>query len=314
SVISDDFKGHSGIILHSIEAGSDPAWIGTPIQGLSANIGDNEEEMALVIESDGFSRVREGAAEGEDGYFDSYTIRLTKAPPADVQVSILQAGMSPTDEAMGFTGLQFLDGSLAPLKDSAGHERNPKTGAFITPVLTFTPANWTTPQTVRFRAASDTASEGQRFVFINHLLTGSADPVYHDVKMLSVKVQIDDDDRKGVIITQSGRDNMVVEDGPEAAFTGRTDTFDVVLSHEPTADVTVKLNVLNKQITLKYGLQESVDGELVLTFTPGNWNVKQTVTITAPDDSIVEGFHTDNIRYTVTSADDELTLHSGGGD
>src|SRR5262249_38967610 len=106
----------------------------------------------------------------------------------------------------------------------------------------------------------------------------------------------------------------VVEDGPEAAFTGRTDTFDVVLSHEPTADVTVKLNVLNKQITLKYGLQESVNGELVLTFTPSNWNVKQTVTITAPDDSIVEGFHTDNIRYTVTSADDELTLHSGGGD
>ncbi len=72
-------------------------------------------------------------------------------------------------------------------------------------------------------------------MFINHILTGSADVVYRDVKMLSVKVQIDDDDRKGVIITRSGRDNMVVEDGSEADFTGRTDTFDVVLSHKPTA-------------------------------------------------------------------------------
>jgi hypothetical protein len=88
SVVSNDFKGHSGIILHSIEEGSDPSWIGTPIEGVSANIGDDEEEMALVVESLGFSRVREGAVLGEDGFFDSYTIRLTKAPTDDVQVAI----------------------------------------------------------------------------------------------------------------------------------------------------------------------------------------------------------------------------------
>src|SRR6185369_914389 len=110
-----------------------------------------------------------------------------------------------------------------------------------------------------------------------------------------------------VIITPSGRDNMVVEDG-DVAGSGRTDTFDVVLSHAPTANVTVKLSVLNKQVTLKHGLQESdVFGELVLTFKPGDWDDKQTITIIAPNDSIVEGFHTDTIRYTVTSDDKEQT-------
>ena len=44
-VISNDFRGHSGIILHSVEESSDPAWVGVPIEGLSANVGDNEEEL-----------------------------------------------------------------------------------------------------------------------------------------------------------------------------------------------------------------------------------------------------------------------------
>jgi Ca2+-binding RTX toxin-like protein len=220
--------------------------------------------------------------------------------------------MSPTDEARGFKGLQFLNASLAPLKDSDGNESNPKTGAFITPVLTFTTSNWATPQIVRFKAAPDTASEGQRFVFVNHLLKDSADLVYRDVKTLSVKVQIDDDDRKSVIITPSGRDNMVVEDGAVAG-SGRTDTFNVVLSHVPKGDVKVKLNVLNNQVTLAHGADTSVNGVLELTFKISNWFTAQTVTITAPNDTIVEGFHTDTIRYTVTSDDDkEETLHSGG--
>ncbi len=316
SVVSNDFRGHSGIILHSIEEGSDPAWLGTPIEGLSANIGDNEEEMALVVESLGFSRVREGALLGQEGYFDSYTISLTKAPTPTktVQISILQALMSPTDEARGFRGLQFLDAALNPLL-VGGKEFDEKTGIYFTPVLIFNtnPLSddyWAKPHTVRFKAASDDGSEGQRFVFINHVLKDSTDLAYRDVKALSVKVQVDDDDRKSVIVTQSGRDNMVVEDG--ASNLGRTDTVDVVLSHVPDGDVKVKLTVLNNQVTLAHNGVTSVDGVLELTFTKDDWFTKQTVTIRAPDDTIVEGFHTDSIRYTVTSLlDKEDTLHSG---
>ena len=129
--------------------------------------------------------------------------------------------------------------------------------------------------------------------------------------MLSVKVQIDDDDRKGVIVTPSGRDNMVVEDGASlesgshrylrrGAFAradgrcdGQADRAEQP-GHAGARGVTF------------------VDGVLELTFTTDDWNTKQTVTITAPNDTVVEGFHTDYIRYTVTSRlDNEQTLHSG---
>ncbi|MCH5374711.1 MAG: hypothetical protein JJ992_12105, partial [Planctomycetes bacterium] len=51
AVISNDFRGHSGIILHSVES-SDAAWNSVPVEGVSANVGDNEEDFVIVRESE----------------------------------------------------------------------------------------------------------------------------------------------------------------------------------------------------------------------------------------------------------------------
>ncbi len=59
-MISNDFKGHSGIILHSVEQG-DPAWVGITVDGVSANVADDEESFIVVTQSGGVSRVTEGA-------------------------------------------------------------------------------------------------------------------------------------------------------------------------------------------------------------------------------------------------------------
>src|SRR5262249_8782647 len=83
---------------------------------------------------------------------------------------------------------------------------------------------------------------------------------------------------------------------------GFTDSFDVVLTKQPNATVTVTMAVHNAQVTLS---------STVLTFTPANWNVRQTVTITAPNDAVVEGFHTDSISFTVTSADTDTVETQG---
>src|SRR4029079_6085001 len=48
AVISNDLRGHSGIVLHSVSAASDAAWAGLTVEGLSANVGDNEEAMILL--------------------------------------------------------------------------------------------------------------------------------------------------------------------------------------------------------------------------------------------------------------------------
>ena len=53
-VISNDLRGHSGVILHSV-ASNDVNWAGLEVPGLSVNVADDEERMILVTESDGRS-------------------------------------------------------------------------------------------------------------------------------------------------------------------------------------------------------------------------------------------------------------------
>ncbi|MGY6216921.1 FG-GAP-like repeat-containing protein [Methylolobus aquaticus] len=91
----------------------------------------------------------------------------------------------------------------------------------------------------------------------------------------------------GITLTLSGGGTAVTEGGA-------TDSYTVVLKSAPTAAVTLTLNVTNGQVATNVA---------TLTFTPENWNVAQTVTVTAVDDTVGEGQHTGVIRHTVTSAD-----------
>lgn len=59
---------------------------------------------------------------------------------------------------------------------------------------------------------------------------------------------------------------------------GASNTFDIVLGNQPTANVTISLTT-NDQVT--------IDGS-TRTFTPANWNVPQTVSVTAIDDAVDE--------------------------
>jgi Ca2+-binding RTX toxin-like protein len=67
----------------------------------------------------------------------------------------------------------------------------------------------------------------------------------------------------------------------------------VRLNTQPTANVTVAITP-ESQVTVSLG---------ALTFTPANWNVPQTVTVTAVDDAVVEGNHLDPISHATTSTD-----------
>src|SRR5207245_2866370 len=71
---------------------------------------------------------------------------------------------------------------------------------------------------------------------------------------------------------------------------GGTATFTVVLTSQPTASVTVGLSSSNTA--------EGTVSPTSLTFTSGNWNVAQTVTVTGVDDFVVDG----NVAYTIVSA------------
>ncbi|TWT83445.1 Subtilisin E precursor [Planctomycetes bacterium CA13] len=71
---------------------------------------------------------------------------------------------------------------------------------------------------------------------------------------------------------------------------GQTATFDVVLDTEPTADVSFSLSSSDET--------EGTVSHSSLTFTPINWNVLQTVTVTGVDDVGVDG----DISYTIDTS------------
>ncbi len=151
--------------------------------------------------------------------------------------------------------------------------------------LTFTTSNWNVAQTVTVSAVDDQIVEGSHTGSITHAVS-SGDTRYNGLSVAGVTVQITDNDTAGVQITQSGGSTNVTEGGA-------TDSYTVVLSSQPTANVTVTVTP-NSQVSVN---------KTTLTFTASNWNVAQTVTVTAVDDQIVEGNHTGTITHAVSSGD-----------
>ncbi|MFM7437007.1 MAG: Calx-beta domain-containing protein, partial [Snowella sp.] len=90
----------------------------------------------------------------------------------------------------------------------------------------------------------------------------------------------------GITLTQTGGNTSVTEGG-------NTDTYSLVLKTQPTSDVIITL-ATNNQIILN---------QTTFTFTTANWNILQTVIVTAVDDTVTEGNHTAIINHTVSSSD-----------
>ena len=100
-----------------------------------------------------------------------------------------------------------------------------------------------------------------------------------------VQVTITDDDTAGVTVTPT---TFTVLEGSSSNYT-------VVLDSQPTADVTVSVSLPN-------GSDLSV-WTTSLTFTASNWNLAQTVTVTAAEDDDLDDDGTVTIGHPVTSTD-----------
>ena len=83
----------------------------------------------------------------------------------------------------------------------------------------------------------------------------------------------------------------------EAAGATHTQTFTVVLKGRPLADVQIPL-------TLSDATQVEIDKTLLI-FTRANWNVRQTVTVTAKDDTTHENTTTTTIGPGPSVSTDE---------
>ena len=99
----------------------------------------------------------------------------------------------------------------------------------------------------------------------------------------SVVLNVTDNDVAGIVVTPTS--------GLVTTEAGGTANFTVVLTSEPTANVSITLS--------SNDTGEGTVSPAYLTFTPSNWNTARTVTITGLDDGIVDG---DVLYKIVTSA------------
>lgn len=159
--------------------------------------------------------------------------------------------------------------------------------------LTFTPANYTAAQTVTLIAIPDTGSEGIHSDTFNLTTTSSAPAGYVSLATAVPIRMLDSDDlaRALISIVHSGGNTRIAEGGT-------TDSYSVVLRRAPTANVTLTGYYNPSQVTLS-----ATD----LVFTPTNWNSPQAVTVTAVDDTDVEGSHTSVVSYYASNTGGYVT-------
>ena len=173
-----------------------------------------------------------------------FTVVLNTEPTGDVVISVLS---SDTGEA-----------TLSPS------------------MLTFTAANWSTPQTVTITGVDDDIDDGDQSSTATVVVNAgsTADSVYDALGMTTaapIGVTTTDDDTVGFTLSTT----LV-----SVAETGTTAQFTVVLDTEPEGNVVIRAYSSDSG-------EAQVGGPL--TFTSSNWDIPKTFTITGVDDSIADG-------------------------
>lgn len=189
-------------------------------------------------------------ATSEAGAQDSFMVVLQTEPTADVTIDVISSDSS--------------EASASPAQ------------------LVFTPANWDTPQVVTVTGEDDFVVDGDQAFTIELAPATSADPVYHDFDADDVQGLNSDDDVAGIVVTPTS--GLVTTEG------GGSDTFTVVLTSEPTADVSIAVSSSDAT--------EGTVSPTTLTFTAADWDQPQTVTVTGVDDALNDG----DQAYTVVLA------------
>jgi large repetitive protein len=280
------------LLSHSVIS-DDPNFNNVFVPYVFVQVGDVTPPIPPPIQTGGVEVSTEKLDLVPGGPAQTYTLVLTSQPTADVTIDIRQS--DPEVYAMVPT--------IYP--PPAFGDPVPLT---ITPTtLTFTADNWNVPQTVTVSApASPTAADLTRFTFLSHTVR-SDDPNYNDLFVPNVFVRVGDDLPPIPPPIQTGGVEVSTQ-RLEVTAGGPEQTYTVVLTSQPTADVTINIaQQSNEIIPYMAGVIGPRSGPLVvtpttLTFTHDNWDQPQTVTVSLPAGALVQE-HFAILNQTVTSDD-----------
>ncbi|MEM6842468.1 MAG: Calx-beta domain-containing protein [Bacteroidota bacterium] len=216
------------------------------------NVDNTDDDVAgfTIVESVG------STATAESGTTDDFTVELNAEPSSNVVI----------DVASGDTGEGTADVSS----------------------LTFTTANWDTPQTITITGIDDNLVDGtQNFNITLSIDAASSDDDFDAVSDQTVSVDNTDDDVAGFTIVESGGTTATSENGT-------TDDFTVVLDAEPNSNVVIDIS--------SGDTGEGTVDVASLTFTSANWDTPQTVTVTGVDDALLDDTQTFDITLSINTA------------
>jgi hypothetical protein len=217
---------------------------------------DNDVASYTVVESGGSTVV------SEDGDTDSFTVVLDELPSSNVVFSVVSQDQE--------------EGLVSPF------------------MLTFTPSNWDTPQTVVVTGVNDDLDDGdQDFLVVVSVVDNQSDSAFtalSDTPVSAVNLDNDDESEEepeeeveeelpacvvgfGLLVESEGSTVM--------SESGSSDSFTFALGSEPVGDVVVSV--------VSSDLSEVVVSSSLLTFTPSNWDTPQAVVVSGVNDGLSDG-------------------------
>lgn len=149
---------------------------------------------------------------------------------------------------------------------------NPNEATLSAASLTFTPLDYATEQTVTVTGKDDSSADGDQPYTVSIGPATGTGSGYEGISAPSISLVNEDDDTAGFFV---GNVVGTLSEG------GGSATFTVRLRTPPSADVHVPVASANAG--------EGTTDVSELVFTSANWNVAQTVTVTAVDDDYDDG-------------------------
>ena len=221
-------------------------------------IDDDGESVDLA-----FGALPDGVSAG--GVTPGATVTITDDDNAGVNIDPTELTVTEGD-ATGASYTAVLDSQptaqvTIAISGHAGTDVSLAGESLTNDVLTFTSENWETPQTVTVSADQDDDAAADDAVTLSHAVAGAGE--YAAVNSSSVTVTITEDDKAGVTIDPTA---LTIDEGGNGAYT-------VVLDTQPSAEVAVTIS--------GHAGTAIAPSHTALTFSPSNWNIAQTVTLTA---------------------------------
>ena len=216
------------------------------VTGVDDNLVDGTQTSTITV------AVNDGSS---DNNFDSVADQTVSVTTTDNDVAgftIAQSGGSTSVAETGTTDTFTAVLNAQPASNVVLSISSADTGeATVTSSLTFTSANWNTPQTVTVTGVDDNLIDGTQTTTITAaVLDVVSDDAFDSVADQTVSVTTTDNDVAGFTIAQTGGSTSVNE-------SGNTDTFTVVLNAQPAETLCYQSHLLTLEKQRQLALSPS---------------------------------------------------------